>query len=196
VLTQAEYQVATDRAIAGIDQVLTTVAAILRIGEVAHGRRKAAFAPLDLGSLLQEVAELYEPLAEERHVAFDIRVGLAAPVDGDHDLMVEALGNLVDNAVKYAPAGTEITLSLHSDAEGAYLQIVDRGIGIPPHERGRVLQRFYRLDPSRTESGIGLGLPLVAAVVGLHQFQLRIGDAGPGCLVEIICPVHGAGTIA
>ncbi len=122
---------------------------------------------------------------------------LAATVSGDRDLLLEAVGNLVDNAVKFAPVRSTVTLSLdgarNSDGgwgAGVRLRVSDQGRGIPLPERTRVLQRFYRIENSRLVEGSGLGLSLVAAVAALHGFGLQIGDAAPGCVVEIVCPVR------
>lgn len=185
--TREEFQAAVDRAIVSVDQALAVIAAVLRIGEIEHGRRVAAFVSMDLAEVLRDAAELYEPVAEERGVSLSLNLAPAAPVQGDRDLLLEAVGNLLDNAIKFAPPGTAVLLSLASRSEGASLCVTDRGPGIPAEERERVLQRFYRTEKSRTVEGCGLGLSLVAAVVALHGFRLRIGDADPGCKCEIAC---------
>ncbi len=191
--TREEFQAAADRAIIAVDQALAVITAVLRIGEIEHGRRQAAFAPVDLAEVLRDAAELYEPVAEERGVALRLHLGPSRPVEGDHDLLLEAVGNLVDNAVKFAPAGTEVLLEVGGTPEGACLRIADRGPGILLAEREQVLQRFYRAEKSRTVEGSGLGLSLVAAVVALHGFRLRISGSDPGCVVEIVCPIEGKG---
>ena len=186
--TREEFQLAADRGIASVDATLAVVSAVLRIGEIEHGRRRAAFAPVDLSAILDDVAELYEPIAEERRIRLEIEAAAGLCVSGDRDLLVEAVGNLVDNAVKFAPPESVVTLSLERSGPKALLRIADHGPGIPPEERERVLQRFYRMEKSRTVEGSGLGLSLVAATVKLHGFELQIGDARPGCAVEISCP--------
>ncbi len=186
-LTREEFQAAADRAIASVDQALAVVSAVLRIGEIEHGQRRAAFAPVDLGGLLRDAAELYEPVAEEKDVRLHLRVTAASAVPGDRDLLLEAVGNLLDNAVKFTPAGTDVTLSLYGGPDGACIRVADNGPGILPSERKRVLQRFYRTEKSRTVEGSGLGLSLVAAIVSLHGFRLRIGGSEAGCVVEIAC---------
>jgi signal transduction histidine kinase len=196
--TREEFQAAADRAITSVDQALAVVSAVLRIGEIEHGKRRAAFGPVDLAGVLRDAAELYEPVAEEKGVALRLRLlpgGGPAPrceVPGDRDLLLEAVGNLVDNAIKFTPAGTAVTLSLRCEPGAARLSVADQGPGIPLAERERVLQRFYRTEKSRTVEGSGLGLSLVAAVVALHGFRLRIdaaepGGGVPGCLVEVAC---------
>lgn len=202
--TREEFQAAADRAITSVDQALAVVGAVLRISEIEHGKRRAAFGAVDLAGVLRDAAELYEPVAEEKGVALRLRLlpgDGPAPcweVLGDRDLLLEAVGNLVDNAIKFTPAGTAVTLSLEASTPGggpgtALLSVADQGPGIPPAERERVLQRFYRTEKSRTVEGSGLGLSLVAAVMALHGFRLRIGAAQPGCVVEVACPVPAAG---
>lgn len=107
---------------------------------------------------------------------------------GDRDLLLEAVGNLLDNAIKFAPAGTAVTLSLCCGPGGARMRVADQRPGIPLAERNRVLRRFYRAEKSRTVEGSGLGLSLVAAVAALHGFHLLIEGGEKGCVVEIACP--------
>lgn len=185
--TREEFQAAADRAIASVDQALAVVSAVLRIGEIEHGRRRAAFAPVDLAGVLQDAAELYEPVAEEKGIALLLHLASCGPVPGDRDLLLEAVGNLLDNAIKFAPAGTAVTLSLCCGAGTVLMRVADQGPGIPPAERERVLQRFYRTEKSRTVEGSGLGLSLVAAVAALHGFRLVIEGEEQGCVVEITC---------
>jgi signal transduction histidine kinase len=186
--TPAEFQAAADRAIVLLDHTLGVVGAILRIGEIEHGRRRAAFSEVDLSAILRDVAELYAPMSAEKSIQINVESSADARVDGDRDLLIEALGNLVDNAIKFAPPETDISLFLERRGPCALIRVTDHGPGIAEAERTRVLQRFYRLDKSRTVEGSGLGLSLVAAVIKLHGFTLRIGDADPGCVIEIICP--------
>lgn len=186
-VTREEFQAAADRAIASVDQALAVVSAVLRIGEIEHGQRRAAFAPVDLGGLLRDAAELYEPVAEEKGVRLHLRIAAGSVVPGDRDLLLEAVGNLLDNAVKFTPSGTDVALSLYGGPDGACIRVADNGPGILPSERTRVLRRFYRTEKSRTVEGSGLGLSLVAAVASLHGFRLRIGGSEAGCVVELAC---------
>lgn len=176
-----------DRAIVSVDQALTVVSALLRIGQIQHHARRALFGPVDLTAIARDAVELYEPLAEEQGFCLHLQIGTPAIVTGDADLLLEALGNLLENAFKFAPAGSAVTLRVQS-LEGRFaLGVEDRGPGIPLKERDRVLRRFYRSEKSRTIEGNGLGLSLVAAVADLHEFELAIRDASPGCAVELIC---------
>jgi len=187
VYTPAEFQETIDRALSWIDQTLAIITAVLRIGEIEHGRRRAAFAPVDLVPLVREVAELYDPIAEEKAVRLIVDVGAPPPSLGDRDLIFEAVVNLVDNAVKFTPEGGEVRLVLAAGRGCAVIRVEDNGPGIPRLERGKVLQRFYRSEPSRHMEGSGLGLSLVAAIAGLHGFGLVIGGEC-GCVAELTCP--------
>ena len=142
-----------------------------------------------LAPLLRDVVDLYEPIAQTADVklALDIDDATVAPT-GDRDLLFEAVGNLVDNAVKFSKPGGLCTIALVERDQEAVLRVSDQGPGIPEAERELVLKRFYRSDRSRRSEGSGLGLALVAAVARLHGFDLSIGGEAPGCYVEIRFP--------
>lgn len=188
-----EFRAAIDRAITGLDQALAVMGAILRIGEIEHRSRRSGFAHVELDALVRDVADLYAPLAEDANVALAADAREALAVDGDRELLFEALANLVDNGIKFAAAGGHVAVRARSEDGCAVLVVEDDGIGIPESERANVLGRFVRGDKSRHVIGNGLGLSLVAAVARLHGCVLRIGDAGPGCVVTIC---FGAGTKA
>lgn len=172
-----------DACLTDLDATFSLVAALLRIAEIEAGRRRAKFIRLDLGSVAEEVGEIYAPIAAEQDQALTVEREAAPPVLGDHDLMVEALANLVHNAIKFTPRGGAIVIRVLS---GPILQVVDDGPGVPAPERDKVLQRFYRVDKSRRVPGHGLGLNIVSAIAGLHDFRLVIGD-GPGGVFTLDC---------
>jgi signal transduction histidine kinase len=159
----------------------------LRIAEIEHNRRLEGFSQVQLGPLVREVGDLYEPIAEDKHVTLQVDVADEATVHGDRDLLFEAVANLVDNAVKFTPEGGCVTLVLLRRDGESVIQVKDTGPGIPEAEREAVIRRFYRSDKSRNTEGLGLGLSLVAAIIKLHGFRFTIA-AGPGCTVEIVCP--------
>ena len=176
-----------DQAIADADGLLNTFHALLRIAEVESGSRKR-FARLDLGELVRDVGELYEPLAAEREQSLDVGADEQLPVQGDRDLLFQALTNLVDNAVKYAPAGGTIRVAAAAVDGAAELVVADSGPGIPADQREAVLQRFVRLESSRGSPGSGLGLSLVNAVARLHDGRVLLEDNGPGLRVRLQLP--------
>lgn len=185
--TREDFCLCIDRAITSVDQALSVVSALLRIGEVEHGRRRSGFTRIDLAQVARDAFELYEPLAEERGFTLQLDATGPAPTIGDAEMLLEAIGNLFDNAFKYAPLGSVVVLAVIKEADALVMRVIDRGPGIATVDRERVLQRFHRVEKSRTVAGSGLGLSLVAAIAGLHGFNLRIGDARPGCIFDIVC---------
>jgi signal transduction histidine kinase len=181
----ADHQAALDRAKAEVEALLGTFAALLRIAEVEAGAQRAAFCRVDLSAVVSTVAEAFAPSAEEdgRRLVAEVAPGIA--VHGDRELLTQMLVNLVENALRHTPPGTQVRLVLGSEAGRAVLAVEDNGPGIPEAERARVLRRFYRLDHSRSTPGSGLGLSLVAAVAELHGAELRLQDAKPGLRVTV-----------
>jgi PAS domain S-box-containing protein len=185
--TLEELRVVADQAMAGLDQSLTTITALLRITEIEHSRRREGFSEVQLAPLVREAGDLYEPIAENKGVTLWVEAPDGTTVHGDRDLLFEAVANLLDNAVKFTPEGGRVELALlHQNGE-IVIRVSDTGPGIPEIEREAVTQRFYRSDKSRNIKGLGLGLSMVAAIIKLHRFRLRI-SAGPGCTAEISCP--------
>jgi signal transduction histidine kinase len=171
-----------------LDQVLETFNALLRIARVESGAYRSAFTTVDLKPIVHDVCELYQAAAEDRHVS--LRADAPEPVEifGDRELLAQALTNLVDNAVKYTPPGGVVRIELTRAGDRAQLRVTDTGQGIPPEDRGRVLQRFARLDSARSQPGNGLGLPLVSAVTLQHHGRLTLGDNAPGLAVTVELP--------
>jgi signal transduction histidine kinase len=169
--------------------LLGTFNALLRIARVEAGQGREAFHPVDLAALVRDVAEYYEPLLEMRQQPLALIIDTEATVDGDRDLLFQALANLLDNASKYTPAGGPIALALRRGAGGAVeLAVRDSGPGIPPAQRERVFQRFYRGEASRSTPGSGLGLSLVDAVARLHGAKVELADGEPGadCILRFL----------
>jgi signal transduction histidine kinase len=186
--TLAELQSVTDRAIGALDQSLTVITALLRITEIENCRGKANFSEVALADIVREVEDLYDPIAEDKHVTLRVTPGGNATAYCDRDLFFEAVANLVDNAVKFTPAGGSVDIALVHGENENIIRISDTGPGIGEDEREAVMRRFYRSDKSRNTQGAGLGLSLVSAIVKLHDFRLTL-NTGPGCVAEIACPV-------
>jgi signal transduction histidine kinase len=185
--TLEELRAVADQSIAGLDQSLAIITALLRITEIEHIRRLEGFSEVSLVPLVREAGDLYEPIAEDKGVTLQVEAAEDMTVRGDRDLLFEAVANLVDNAVKFAPEGGRVELSLLRRGGESVVRISDTGPGIPEAERDAVTKRFYRSDKSRRTEGLGLGLSLVAAIVKLHGFRFNI-TTGPGCTTEIVCP--------
>jgi signal transduction histidine kinase len=172
---------AMETAVADLDGISRVFQALLRIAEAEAGARRAAFAPFDLAAVLADAAEVYGALAEERGQHLQTQWPEKLQMVGDRDMMLQAIANLLDNAVKFTPEGGTIRLSASAPSRGKREVIVrDEGPGLAAEDRARAGERFFRADPSRALPGSGLGLSLVKAVAALHGGELRLGDGQPG----------------
>ena len=185
--TLQQLQAVADKTIDALDQSLSIITAILRLAEIEKSQRSAGFGKVALADLVREVGDMYEPIAEDKGISLVVQSPHELSVNGDRDLLIEAIANLVDNAVKFTPAGGRVEIGLISRNGENIVRVKDTGSGISEHERDAVLRRFYRSDKIRHTSGLGLGLNLVAAIVKLHGFRFTIRP-GVGCVVEIACP--------
>jgi signal transduction histidine kinase len=185
--TLEQLRTVADKAIRGIDQTLAITTALLRLAEIENSRRSAAFGEVALADILREIGDLYEPIAENKRIVLHIDTAHAPTVIGDRDLLMEAIANLVDNALKFTPEGGRVEVALLRGNGENIVRVRDTGPGISERERDAVLRRFYRSDKLQGVRGLGLGLNLVAAIVKLHNFGLTI-FAGAGCVIEIAIP--------
>jgi signal transduction histidine kinase len=176
-----------ERARSETDALLDRFRAMLRISEIGTLQRRGGFAEVELQALVDEVGELYEPLAEIRSLKFTVESVAVEAIHGDRALLFEAFSNLLDNAFKFTPPGGAVRMSLRQTPAGPLVEIVDNGPGIPLDERDAVLQRFYRGERTRHLAGSGLGLSIVSAVMRVHDFTMRIGNADLGTHVSIEC---------
>ena len=194
---KAALEAVLDRSIEELDRGLAIITALLRIGELETGRRRAAFAPVDLSDLVAEAADLYAPVAADRGLRFEHSDFAVPAVVGDRALLLEVLVNLLDNAVKFAPPGGSVSVAVRAEAAGPVLRVADSGAGIAPVNVSAVLERFYRAEPNRHIEGHGVGLNLVSAILRLHGFGIRMGPAAAGFAIDILCwphePRHGPG---
>ena len=199
-LEAGQYHALIGDAIAELDEILRTFSSLLRIARLESRERMAGFGAIDLGRVAGEVAELFEPAAEQS--AIGLRLVAPAPVTvvGDRDLLFDAIANLVDNAIKHGGRGP-VEVAVAAGRDGAVLSVADRGPGIPAPERRPALRRFYRLERSRRSPGNGLGLSLVAAVANLHGARIEMTDNLPGLKIElhfpkVARPVSGASAVS
>ena len=177
-----------EQALEEADGLLNTFNALLRIARIESHDTRAGFADIDIAALVGDVVELYEPLAEEKGLRLATGLDVRPVFKGDRDLLFQALANLLDNAIKYAPPQSEISCRLEAADDGARLVLGDKGPGIPASQRDNVFQRFFRLEQSRTTPGNGLGMSLVQAVMQLHHLRLELHDNEPGLKVVITFP--------
>jgi signal transduction histidine kinase len=172
-----------ERVTAEVDQMRSTLDALLRIALAETGT--VAREPVDLSELVASVVELYAPVSEQRGIALESSVAPGAQVQGNRQLLAQALANLLDNAIKFTPDGGRIRVVLDGSGSAPQVIVEDNGPGIPADKREIVLGRRVRLDEARKFPGSGLGLSLVAAVTKLHGAQLVLDDAGPGLKVSL-----------
>ncbi|MFM9935347.1 MAG: sensor histidine kinase, partial [Novosphingobium sp.] len=194
---EADLRQAIERAQSDLDGIVAVFQALLRIAEIEAGARRSAFARVDVAPLLTDLAELYEAAAEETGQTLAARIPPSAVVFGDRDMIQQAVANLLDNAMKFAPPSGVIRLSAHTVSGamgGSELEIVvaDDGPGIPPQDRERATERFVRGESARSTPGSGLGLALVQAVAMLHGGALRLEDNAPGLRAVLHLPVAGS----
>jgi signal transduction histidine kinase len=192
------YRNALETTIAESDDLIRTFDALLMIARAESGQARDNMGEFDAAEIARDIGELYEPLAEEKGIVLTVDAGATAPVRGNRELVSQALSNLIDNAIKYAgPNGqmngtpAEIVVRAGDDGSHVALSVADRGPGIPQADRGRVVERFVRLEQSRSAPGSGLGLSLAAAVARLHGGELKLEDNHPGLRSIIELPRAG-----
>jgi signal transduction histidine kinase len=196
--SEPEYRAALEGMMEESDALIRTFDALLMIARAVSGQARDNMEPFDAAEIAHGVAELYEPLAEDRGLSLAVDAPAPATVRGNRELLSQALANLLDNSIKYArpPECTAaggarppaILLSVRGEGDRVLVVVSDRGPGIPEADRGRAIERFVRLEQSRTAPGSGLGLSLAAAVARLHGGDLRLQDNGPGLRVVIDLP--------
>jgi signal transduction histidine kinase len=202
---EAEYRTALERTIEESDGLIRTFNALLMIARAESGQARDNMDDFDAADVANGIHELYEPLAEDDGMTLHVKTA-AAPLHGNRELISQALANLVENAIKYGkPAaaaqplgadaaaigeGREILIEARRDGEKVLLSVTDHGPGIPEADRGHAVERFVRLEASRTLPGSGLGLSLASAVATLHGGGLMLGDANPGLRATLALPVR------
>ncbi len=178
-----------EQAIQEVEQLLSTFNALLRITRLESGSlvlNSQNTHPIDLKMMVQDAVELYEVIAQEKHQRLTCKLSDGLEIFGERDMLFQVLANLLDNAIKYTPERGLISVSARRENNEIHLVVADDGAGIPEDERDKVLQRFYRLERSRSTVGNGLGLSLVAAIVRFHHGELRLESNEPGLRVVIV----------
>jgi signal transduction histidine kinase len=186
-----------DGAVADVDRVIRIFDALLRLAEIDAGMRRSGFVALDVADLAANAVEFYAPAAELKNISLAFRSDGPLRVSGDTVLLAQAMSNLIDNALKYAPVNGAIDVAALMRADGrAEISVSDNGPGIADAEKIKVVERFYRGDASRGTPGVGLGLSLAQAVAKLHGSTLEISDRNPGVRVALTVPLEAASTDA
>jgi hypothetical protein len=195
---EADYRAALEGTIDESDELIRTFNALLMIARAEAGQA-TPMSELDATDIVRGVGELYDPLADEKGLSLKVDVGAMLPLRGNRELVTQALANLVDNAIKYSRPSDggatgvplEILMEASGDGDHVRLSVSDHGPGIPEADREHVVQRFVRLEQSRSEPGSGLGLSLASAVAHLHGGELRFEDNGPGLKASLLLPRGG-----
>lgn len=186
-----QYRAALERTVEESDRLLATFNALLSIARAEAGQSRSGLAELDAADVIADVVELYEPMAEEQGGTLSSSIQPGLMIRADRQLLAQALTNLIDNALKYGGVHgrpPEVTVTGAIEGEKVVIAVGDRGPGIPPEDRGRVTERFVRLDSSRSQPGNGLGLSLVLGVMKLHHGELLLEDNHPGLLAKLVLP--------
>jgi signal transduction histidine kinase len=201
--SEAEYRSALERTIEESDGLIRTFNALLMIARAESGQARGDMDDFDAADVARGIHELYEPLAEDDGMTLRVKSG-SAPLHGNRELISQALANLVENAIKYgkpaaaaqplganavaSAASNEILIEARREGDQVLLSVTDHGPGIPEADRKHAVERFVRLEASRTQPGSGLGLSLASAVATLHGGELRLGDAHPGLSATLAIP--------
>lgn len=176
---------AIDHLLAEADRILAIFHALLRIANIERGKAPPLVKDIDLATILRDVIELYEPVAEDKHIRLLNNHARDVKIRGDSDLVFQLFANVLDNAIKFSPEHSDIQITTTSGPEGLCVAIHDQGQGIPDHEKDKVFRHFYRGDLSRSTQGHGLGLSLVQAIAHQHQARIELCDGQPGLEVKI-----------
>ena len=186
----ADSQDLLDKANAELDGIVSVFHALLQIAQIETGSPKATFRAVDLSELCATFCELYELAAidADHQLTFRATDTESLQVNGDRGLLGQVLANLIENALRHTPSGTQVDIDLQETDAHIVMSVADNGPGVPEDERELVLRRLYRMDRSRTSLGAGLGLSLVRSIAELHDADMRLLDNGPGLRVELTFP--------
>jgi signal transduction histidine kinase len=176
---------AVEAALVQIEKMSLTISAILRISAVEQGAREKQFKDFDLAAVCAQLLDFYEPLAESKGVRMIVDAAAPVSVRGDQDLMREALSNLIDNAIKFTPAGGVVRVEAKMADGRPFALVSDTGAGVPTHERAKIFNRFYRGERSAKAPGHGLGLSIAETIANIHGFKLTVEDNNPGARFEL-----------
>jgi len=193
-----EYRAALERTIEESDSLIRIFDALLLIARAEAGTDRAAMGVFDVGDVVSGVAELYEPVAEERGFKFDVAAPRGLTLLGNRELVGQAVANLIDNALKYGEAGggpsslSEVAVAARREGGNIVIEVADHGAGVSEADRQRVFDRFVRLEGARSRPGSGLGLSLAAAAARMHGGLVRLEDNSPGLRVVVTLPAADA----
>jgi signal transduction histidine kinase len=169
-----------DKLVLEVDNILSIFNSLLRIANIEKCKRKQSFKEVDISNILNDVIELYEPLADDKKIGIKKNLEGAFDISGDSDLLFQMFANLIDNAIKFSDKKDSIIITSKNNNDEYEVVIEDSGIGIANDEVEHVFDRFYRVEKSRNTSGSGLGLSMVKAILDLHNAKIKLIDNNPG----------------
>ena len=181
----ASLRTAFQATLKDVDSILDTFSALLRIAQLETSERRAKFTDVDLTDLLRTAVELYAPMAEEKEQSIIEKIDDGLTIRGDRELLLQLFANVLENAVRHSPQRALIEIGGRRIVDGTVVSVCDNGPGIPEEMRTKVFQRFFRLEPSRTTPGSGLGLSLVKAIASLHNISVELLSNEPGLIVQV-----------
>lgn len=184
------YRTALEQTVAEAEQLVLTFNALLGIAQIEARSDRENMADIDLAEAVEDVVDLYAPVAEDKGIEIAVTSGEVGTLHANRHLLSQALANLIDNAIKYTPAGGRVVVGTRAVGETAEIVVADNGPGIPDADRDRVQERFVRLEASRNSAGSGLGLSLVRAVARFHRGSLVLEDNAPGLRARLILPLR------
>jgi signal transduction histidine kinase len=188
-LSAEQYTERITFAIEEVDTILDTFSAMLRISQIESGTRRSGFKIVNLSEIVVSIIDALQPVAEEQGKTIRTDIAKGVTLTGDKELLTQLAFNLLDNAILHTPVNTKITVSLRTSGTQIELTVADNGPGIAEEYNQKVIQRFYRLEQSRTTPGNGLGLSIVAAIAELHEGTLTLLDNKPG--LKIVLSLQG-----
>lgn len=180
-----EYRELLQRSVEDVEALIGTFNALLSVAQAEAGQSRGIWAPVPLSQLVDDLAQLYGPVAEEKGQRLSCVAAPDQVITGNRDLLAQAFSNLLENAIKFTPDGGGIAIRVEEGKQAVIVSVADTGPGIPEAERLHVLERFVRLENARQTVGAGLGLSLVRAVAQMHRAELALADAKPGLCVTL-----------
>jgi signal transduction histidine kinase len=182
---EAALRLAAGGALEELDKAFVAIAALLRVGEIESGPASRRFGPIDLAGICADLFEFYEPLGRAKSISMVLDGNAPVPIEGDGDLMREALSNLIDNAIKFTPEGGAVRVTVGTESGQPVIRVCDNGAGVASEERERIFDRHFRANRANPSRGSGVGLSIATAIAHLHGLDLRVVDNNPGARFEL-----------
>ena len=184
---EAALRLAAAQALEELDKAIAAIAALLRVGEIENRPGSRRFTQIDLSGICADLFEFYEPLGRAKSISMVLEAAAPVLIEGDGDLMREALSNLIDNAIKFTPEGGAVRVMAGMESGGPVICVSDNGAGVASEERERIFDRYFRAERANLPRGSGVGLSIATAIAHLHGLDLRVVDNNPGARFELSC---------